>query len=114
MRFRRLGNLARRLANWLDYGLRRRCGVCGAYESHHAICPQQSGRDWEATARHYYAAWLQENLDHQVRMNRAAEGRLFWQARYHSLRLENNAMRKRIQRATPSKSGGPEQPRKAE
>lgn len=50
-------------------------------------------------------SWMREAQVYQSRYRFANEAAATWQARYHTLRLENNALRKQIHRRAPERSG---------
>lgn len=87
------------LAHRILYGRRVQCEVCKAWshttakpEHRHAIdCPvPRSEADWKRVALQYYQSW-KEGTEQRMRARYDAS---YWQGRFHSLRLENNALRK--------------------
>ena len=70
-----------------------RCEVCHFADGHSVFCPAPlSGDRLMQTAKRLYQ--LLENSREHTRM--AHENRVFWQAKFHTLRLENNALRNKL------------------
>lgn len=100
MKFPALARVLERLAVFLRYGLRRKCPLCGNYDSHHPLCvAPRTKAEWEAAARQYYNAWRRDEMRTRDHLYRARERAALWQGKFHTLRLENNALRRKVTRA---------------
>jgi hypothetical protein len=103
----RLINVAHRIS----YGKRRQCQTCKAYsagtgpQAHSIDCPvPRSEEDWKKVAMEYYEAWLRDYKHERAYVTATRARAELWQAKYHALRLENNALRKRVHKRRSERS----------
>lgn len=80
-----------------------KCSECGAYHGHSIDCEQKTPKEWRASALQYYKAWLKLEMRerHRVkvldeRIKRIKDAATLWQGKYAILKLENNALRKKL------------------
>lgn len=73
------------------------------YLARHSVdCSHASVEDRAAQALDYANAW-RASMKIRDRLNQEITA---WQGRYHTLRLENNALRRKLRRQTPPRKDG--------
>jgi hypothetical protein len=85
-----------------------KCEKCLAYIGHHPECPNMDLQTAKKMVVEYYHAWLeQENKirqaykDAEKRVQRAKKEQQFWKGKYNEVKIENNALRRKLYNNEP-------------
>lgn len=83
--------------------MENKCENCGAYKGHSPFCKNQTMDDLRENLKLYYDAWekirnkddvwRQEYIEQVRKSRKEAE---FWKGKFNTLKLENNALRKNL------------------